>query len=253
MNRSSIASVASLLPAVLLLTCLAAAPVAAHEESMSSTITPVLTVSAVGETQVSPDEATVRLGVSVQAPTARAAQDQVNRTAGAILEAVRRLGIPAERIQTSELNLGPVYGQDDRPEANVREPRIVGYQASNVVSVQVEQLDKVGPVIDAGLAAGANRLEGVMFGLREDRKARADALARAVEEARSKAEALARALEVRLVRIVEVAEGGLQVSPPPFMKSGRMAMETAMADTPVSAGQVGVAATVTVRWEIAPR
>ena len=213
---------------------------------------PSLTVSADGEARVSPDEATARLGVFAQAPTAREAQDRVSRTAGAILEAVRRLGIPADHIQTSELNLGPVYGQG-RPDREPQEPQIVGYQASNVVSVQVEQLDKVGPVIDAGLAAGANRLEGVMFGLRDDRKARAEALTRAVEEARVKADALARALKVRLVRILEVAEGGIAVGPPqPFMKAGRMAMETAMADTPVSAGQVGVSASVTVRWEIAP-
>lgn len=243
MNRSSIA---------LLALCLAAAPAAAHEETMSTAPVPVLTVSANGEARVAPDEAIVRLGVSSQAPTAREAQDQVSRTAGAILEAVRRLGIPAERIQTSELNLGPVYGQEQPERGVVREPKIVGYQASNVVSIQVEQLDKVGPVIDAGLAAGSNRLDGVMFGLRDDRKARSEALGHAVEEARAKADALARALKVRLVRILEVAEGGIAVSPPPYQKIGRMAMESAMADTPVSAGQVGVAASVTVRWEIAP-
>jgi uncharacterized protein len=235
----------------LLLSVVAAAPTAAHEETVPQAAS-VLTVSGNGESRAAPDEATVRLGVSVQAPTAREAQDQVNRTAGAILEAVRKLGIPAERIQTSELNLGPVYGQDNRPGSEIREPKIVGYQASNVVSVQVEQLDKVGPVIDAGLGAGANRLEGVMFGLRDDRKARADALTHAVEEARGKADALARALKVRLVRILEVAEGGISVSPPPFVR-GRMTMESAaMADTPVSAGQVGVSAGVTIRWEIAP-
>ncbi len=246
MNRLNIA----LLAAALLLPSLAAAPAAAQGGPVPPPPVPALTVSADGEARVSPDEATVRLGVSAQAPTAREAQNQVNKTAGAILEAVRRLGIPADRIQTSELNLGPVYGQG-RPDREPQEPQIVGYQASNVVSVQVEQLDKVGPVIDAGLAAGANRLDGVIFGLRDDRKARAEALTRAVEEARVKADALARALKVRLVRILEVAEGGIAVAPQPFMKS-RMAMETAMADTPVSAGQVGVSASVTVRWEIAP-
>jgi uncharacterized protein len=246
MNRSSLAPLA-----VVCLSILAALPVAAQEATMQQPLVPVLTVSANGESRVAPDEATVRLGVSAQATTARDAQDQVNRTAGAILDAIRKLGIPADRIQTSELNLGPVYGQG-RPDREPQEPRIVGYQSSNVVSIQVEQLDKVGPVIDAGLGAGANRLEGVMFGLRDDRKARAEALTNAVEEARVKADALARALKVRLVRILEVAEGGVAVMPQPFLR-GRIAMESAaMADTPVSAGQVGISASVTVRWEIAP-
>lgn len=219
---------------------------------MPATPVPSLTVSADGEARVAPDVAIVRLGVSAQAPTARDVQDQVNRTAGAILDAVRKLGIPADHIQTSELNLGPVYGQG-RPGSEPQEPKIVGYQASNVVSVQVEQLDQTGPVIDAGLGAGANRLEGVSFGLRDDRQARAAALARAVEEARAKAEVLAGALKVRLVRILEVGEGGIAVQPQPFLRAGRLAMESAaMADTPVAAGQVEISASVTVRWEIAP-
>lgn len=245
MNRPVFAT--SLLAALLIA---AASTAAAQETRVDAPTIPVLTVSAEGDARVTPDEATVRLGVFTQAPTAREAQDQVSRTAAAILEAVRRLGIPAERIQTSDLSLGPVYGQG-RPGNEPEEPRIVGYQASNVVSIQVEQLDKVGPVIDAGLGAGANRLDGVMFGLRNDRQARAEALTQAVEAARSKAEALARALRVRLVRILEVAEGGIAVSPPPFLK-GRMAAMESMADTPVSPGQVGVNATVTIRWEIAP-
>lgn len=243
MNRPVVALLAALSIA-------AASTAAAQETRVDAPTIPVLTVSAEGDARVTPDEATVRLGVFTQAPTAREAQNQVSRTAGAILEAVRRLGIPAERIQTSDLNLGPVYGQG-RPGNEPEEPKIIGYQASNVVSIQVEQLDKVGPVIDAGLGAGANRLDGVMFGLRNDRQARAEALTQAVEAARVKADALARALKVRLVRILEVAEGGIAVSPPPFLK-GRMAAMESMADTPVSPGQVGVNATVTIRWEIAP-
>jgi len=217
--------------------------------SLLSAPVPVLTVSGEGETRVAPDEATVRLGVLAQAPSARVAQEEVNRVANAVLAAVRKLGVPAEQIQTSELNLNPVYAQS---RGNEGEPHISGYQASNVVSILLRKLDQVGPVIDAGLGAGANRLDGVSFGLREDQGARAQALTEAVSAARSKAQALAQALKVRLVRILEVAEGGVQVSPQPLMKS-RVMMQAGMAEsTPVSAGQVGVNATVTVRWEIAP-
>lgn len=232
---------------------LVAAPLAAQEAvgGMKMDVVPVLTVSGSGQARVTPDEATVRLGVTAQAPTARAAQEQVNRVANAVLEAVRKLGVKAEDIQTSDLSLNPVYSQG-RGQEN-QEPRITGYQASNVVSIRLEDLTKVGPVIDAGLAAGANRLEGVFFGLRKDEAARAEALTDAVREARSKAEALARALRVRLVEIVEVAEGGVTISPPPTPFRGRVMAEMAMdASTPVSAGQVGVEASVTVRWRIAP-
>lgn len=234
--------------AALALMALTSFPLAAHEGT-GEPIVPVLSVQANGEARVAPDEATVRLGVLAQAPTARAAMEEANRSANAILDAIRKLGVKAEDIQTSELNLNPLYS--NQPELRGGEPRITGYQATNVVSVRLEKLDQVGPVVDAGLAAGANRLDGVVFGLRNDEAARATALTRAAEAGRAKAETLARALRVRLVEIVEVVEGGVSVFTPVYRRQA-MAMETSMADTPVSAGQVGIDATVTLRYRIEP-
>lgn len=225
-------------------------PLAAHEETSGGPVVPVLSVQANGEARVAPDEATVRLGVLAQAPTARAAMDEANRSANAILEAIKKLGVRAEEIQTSELNLSPVYS--NQPEMRGGEPRITGYQATNVVSVRLEKLDLVGPVVDAGLAAGANRLDGVLFGLRNDEAARATALTRAAEAGRAKAETLAKALKVRLVEIVEVVEGNVSVFTPVYRRQA-MAMEASMADTPVSPGQVGIDASVTLRYRIAPQ
>lgn len=210
---------------------------------------PILTVSGTGQARVAPDQATVRLGVLAQGATAREAQTQVNRSAQAVLDAIRKVGIPAERIQTTGLSLNPQYAET-RPGQG---PRVTGYQASNSVTVLVEDLSKVGPVIDAGLTSGANTLDGVDFGLRNDATARAAALTDAVQSARVKAEALARALRVKLVEIVEVGEGGISLSPPPSPFRGRVGMAAeAMVATPVSSGEVGVEASVTVRWRIAP-
>lgn len=236
--------------ALALALALTSLPLAAHEET-SVPVVPVLSVQANGEARVAPDEATVRLGVLAQAPTARAAMEQANRSANAILEAIRKLGVRTEDIQTSELNLNPVYS--NQPEMRGGEPRITGYQATNVVSVRLEKLDLVGPVVDAGLAAGANRLDGVLFGLRNDEAARATALTRAAEAGRAKAETLAKALRVRLVEIVEVVEGNVSVFTPVYRRQA-MAMDASMAaDTPVSAGQVGVDATITLRYRIEPQ
>lgn len=226
-----------------------AAPLAGQTPSAADVV-PLLSVSGAGEARVAPDEATVRLGVVAQAPTARAAQEQVNRAAGAALEAIRKLGIQAEDIQTSGLSLSPLYSQN-RPGAEEQAPRITGYQANNTVTIRVEDLSKVGPVIDAGLEAGANTLDGVEFGLRNDEAARTAALADAVRKARVKADALAKSLNVRLGEIVEVTEGGVSIVPPPYPKVGRVAMaDFAAVATPVSPGQVGVEASVTIRYRI---
>ncbi|MFY9819858.1 MAG: SIMPL domain-containing protein [Thermoanaerobaculia bacterium] len=213
---------------------------------------PTLIVSGSGQARVAPDEAHVRLGVVAQAPTARAVQDQVNRTANAVLDAIRKVGIPADDVQTSGLSLSPLYSQVHQGNES-QAPKITGYQANNTVTVRVGDLVKVGPVIDAGLGAGANSLEGVDFGLRNDEAARAQALADAARTARTKADTLAKALGLRLGEILEVAEDGVSISPPPSPRFGMARMEAvSMAPTPVSAGQVGVEASVTLRYRISP-
>ncbi len=214
-------------------------------------VIPVLTVSGSGEARVDPDLATVRLGVTAQAATARAAQEQVSRAAGAVLDAIRKLGIKDQDIQTSGLSLSPLYSQGWPGSQESQVPRITGYQANNSVTIRIEDLTKVGPVIDAGLGAGANTLDGVDFGLRNDEAARAQALADAAGKARAKAQTLAKALGLTLGNILEVAEGGISITPQPYPRFSRAMAEMSMAaDTPVSAGQVGVQASVTIRYRI---
>ncbi len=214
-----------------------------------------LTVAGRGETRVAPDEATVRLGVLAQQPNAGAAQQAVNRVVAAVLEAVRRLGVRAEQIQTSELSLSPVFAQSRPGPQGAEEPqgpRIVGYQASNTVTITLEKLEQIGAVIDAGLGAGANRLEGVGFGLRHDEAARQAALRDAVAQARAKAATLAAALRVRLAEVLEVQEEGTAITPPPRFEAMRMSAGAAEVGTPVSSGQVAVSAGVVVRYRITP-
>jgi uncharacterized protein len=215
---------------------------------------PVLSVNGNGEVQVAPDTALVRLGVTRQAQTGQAAQQGVNTVLRAILEGITALGVAERHIQTSQLTLFPIYAQE-RPEPmrEPRQPRIVGYQATSTVTVRVEDLDQVGPVIDAALTAGANQFEGVHFTLRDDTQVREQALSEAVREARSKAEVIARALNVRLDSVIEVAEGGVSFIPPPYPGREMMAMRAA-ADTatPVSPGEVTVTANVTIRYRIQP-
>jgi uncharacterized protein YggE len=246
-------------PAILILYAARSSPLAAQPKAVPPAeppaepaaqvwrMPPVLSVSGSGEARVAPDEATVRLGTQAQAATARAAQEQVNRTTAAILAAIEKLGVAAARIQTSELSLGPVYSSNPRGE----EPRITGYQAGNVVSVLLDRLDRVGPVVDAGLASGANRLEGVSFSLHDDTAARATALAQAVGQARRKAEALAAALHMRLVELAEVVEEGVERVMPSYGMVRAMA-PMASASTPVSPGELSISAGVTLRYHIAP-
>lgn len=222
-------------------------PVPPHHEPI-----PSITVNGSGEVRAAPDEAVVSLGVLAQTPQASDAQREASRIARAILDAIAALGVPEEAIQTSQLTLTPVYEQPryDQREPIPAEPRIVAYQASNVVTVRLDDLAKIGPVIDAGIEAGANQLQGVGFDLRDDRAAREEALRQAVAEARSKAAAIAAALGVELGPVLEAQEGGVTIYRPQPM--ARMAMEMSAADqsTPVAPGELTITGHVTVRYRI---
>lgn len=211
-------------------------------------------VSGDAEVRVDPDLATVDLGVTAQAEDAGAAQSQVNRTAAAILEAVQGLGIEEDAVQTSRLSLSPVYDNRRPREGQMepQEPRIVGYRASNVVSVRLSDLTKVGPVIDATVKAGANQVQGVSFSLEDDAAARSDALSQAVEAARAKAATVAETLGLKLGRVLQVEESGISMERPQ-MAHQEMAMRVSdVGGTPVSSGQVGITARVEVRYELEP-
>jgi len=233
------------------LLCLAIIPTAAFAQRNDAQPPPVIVVNGNAEVEAVPDEATVRLGIVRQSPTAQSAQEQASSVAQEILNAIGKLGIAPQRIRTSRLTLSPVYtpqrGDSREP------PRIVAYTASNFVSIDIDKLAQVGSVIDAGLNAGANQLEGVQFRLKNDLPARQQALKQAVTEARQKAETIAEALSLRLGAVVDVSENGVSVVP--LAEASFVEARTAgfSALTPVSPGQLQVHANVVVRFRIEPK
>lgn len=208
---------------------------------------PFLTVTGNGTVTVDPDQANVRIGVETEEPAARDAQLEANRIASAILGAMRDLDIRPEAVQTSRLVLSPIYERPS-PQQERREPRVIGYRATNTVSVELRDLTRIGPVLDAAIEAGANRIEGVEFGLQNDSEARRGALVAAVEDARMKAETIARALEVPLGPVLEIIDHGVSVPIPYRDAGGPMAMEAVA--TPVATGQISVSASLMIRYRI---
>ncbi len=209
---------------------------------------PVIQTSGVADVQVTPDRAAISLGVMTRAVNVAQATAENARIQRAVIEAVRAQGIPAERIGTMGFNVTPEYRHDPRGE---RPPTITGYTVTNIVRVEVHQIDRVGPVIDAALGAGANNMHGLQFWSSNVDEARRRALGQAVSRARADAEAMAAAAGGRL--------GGLEALQynvtPDFrpMPGVAMRMEAAMADyTPISPGEQTLTVTVTGRWLFVP-
>jgi uncharacterized protein YggE len=205
--------------------------------------TPQVAAQGTGEVAAAPDRAIVRFGVQFQAADAQAAQGRVNEAMQRVIQALHRLNIPQNRISTERLDLSPVYSAPG-PIGSEAQPRLVGYRASNVVRVQVDDIARVGAVIDSAVGAGANNVEGIEFAVANEAPYRARALERASQEARAKAQAIAGALGVQLGDLIEASEGSVEVTPIRPLFAERAAA------TPIQPGEITVRATVTVRYAV---
>ena len=204
-----------------------------------------ISVTGEGRVEAAPDMATISLGVTTEAATAGAAMAANSDAVRAVIERLKAAGIEDRDIQTSGLSLGPRY---DYGRSDGTPPTIVGYTASNMVTVRVRALDTLGSVLDGVVSDGANTLNGLSFGIAEDDEALDEARRRAVAEARRKAELYAEAAGVSLGRVLSISEPGGYAPPMPmamaeagFAKGG---------DVPVAPGEVSLAATVTMVYEI---
>jgi hypothetical protein len=207
--------------------------------------TPTLTVSADASVQAVPDLATVGAGVVTQAPEAAAALAANSTRMEKVIDALRKAGVDRRDIRTSQLSVQPQYRYGDN-----RAPQITGYQASNQVSVQLRDLARVGNVVDALVAQGANRIDGPSFSIADPQPLLDKARTAAVANARARADLLAKAAGVRIVRVLSIDEG--QQPQPGPMPMLRMASAEAAPAPPVEAGETELRAFVTIAYEIAP-
>ncbi len=205
-----------------------------------------ITITGEGQVEAAPDMATITLGVSAEAETAKAAMDETSARVAALLQRLGEDGVEARDIQTSDLSLNPVWDhRNDQPER----PRISGFSAANTVTVRVRALDNLGGVLDGVLEVGANTFNGLSFGLQDPQPTLDEARKAAVADARRKAELYAMAAGVTLGGIASIAEDHNQAGPQPMFR-----MEAAMdsGSMPVAAGELSIAARVIISWDIAP-
>jgi uncharacterized protein len=204
-------------------------------------------VTGVGEVEVMPDEATLNFAVETSATTSQEAARQNAESMERVIAALVAAGIPRDEIETRNFSVYPEYVTDDRGET----PRVRGYRVTNQVSLETTRLDAVGTLIDAALGAGANRVDGISFGLSDPQAAEADALREAVQRARESAETMAQALGVPLGQLLHATTSSNPVRPIPMMRAQADMGETLQAfNTPIQPGAQTVQAQVVLIYGI---
>jgi hypothetical protein len=220
---------------------IAAALLAAPGRAQTQTDFPSA-ISVTGEATVSvpPDLAQIDAGVTSEAKTAREASDANNAAMAKVLSALKGAGIAEKDYQTSRLSLQPQYAPN-RPGPSP----IVGYRASNRVTIRVRDVTKIANVIDTLVGAGANEIGGINFMVSQASKLLDDARAQAVADARRKAEIYAKAAGVTLGAPLSLSEEG--AAPGPLFRTKMAPMAAA---TPVAQGEETLSVTVNVSWAI---
>lgn len=209
------------------------------------------TILVTGQAKVSetPDRVYIDIGVTTQAQKSEAATSENAAKSSAIVAAVKRASGSGAQLTTTEYSVSPNYNYP----RDGGSPGIVGYTASNVVRVRLDDLRRIGSVIDAATQAGSNNVQDIRFALRDEQTARAQALRQAALDARQDADALAEALGLEIVRILSVSEESPEVRPVPiYPQAMRFAAKASAPATPVEAGTLDVSATVTLTVEVAP-
>jgi uncharacterized protein YggE len=164
-----------------------------------------------------------------------------------VFAALRMLGIPENKIQTANFSVQPQYAPY-RPDAPEPRNTITGYQVSNQVSVTLDDLDKLGPALDALVRSGANQLGGVSFAIANPKPLAERARTAAVVDATAKAKTLAAAGGVTLGPLLSIQEGSA-IQPVPIMALQRAAV-AAPAPPPVAIGEETVSVNVTLIYGI---
>lgn len=225
------------------------APAAAAEIQIQAT-GPVVELTVTESVRSKPDMATVGTGVTTQATTATEAMRLNAEKMNAVIARIKQLGIKADDIQTSGINLSTQYNYDQETQRQV----FVGYHASNRVSVVLRKIDgsgkdSIGGVLDALVAAGATEIDGPIFSRENDADVLAQARKAAVASAAAQAKAYADMTGYSGVRLLEVSETSYASPPMPYARDFAVA-QSAKAPTPVEPGLVASSVTLTVKYEL---
>ena len=219
---------------VLTLTCLT--------QASAETATATITVTGSAVVSVVPDLVTISLGVNTNGATAGAAMTANSEALAKVLARLKASGIADRDIQTSNLSLNPNWvASADGTTSEIR-----GYNATNILTLQVRAIDKTGAILDAAIGDGANTLNGLTFGLQDPRPKQDEARKLAVADAVARAKLLVDAAGVKLGPIVTISDqGDMQPGPQPMF---RMAADAAA--VPVAGGEVDISASVMIVFQI---
>lgn len=181
-----------------------------EDEAINNEKLRVINVNGTGIVKAKPDMGIVNLGVITEDTTAKDSQNKNNTISSAVIDAIKAVGINEDDIQTIEYSINPIYRyKEGEP------PIISGYQTIHILNINVYDIGKIGAVIDAGTTAGANRVGGISFDIKDKDSLRLKALEEAVKDARKKADTALAVEGEKVIKLINMnVSDGIYPTPP---------------------------------------
>ena len=208
-------------------------------------------VTGAGRVSVTPDIATLRIGVETSDEAVGDAMSEAAASMQAVVDSLTAAGIDEDDIQTLTFNVSPRYEWND----TLRRSEMVGFTVTNTVRATVRALDTIADVIDGAVQAGGDnaRVDGLSFSVDDTEDAEREARELAMEAAREQAGQLASLAGVALGSPFFVSESGaapLRQDTPEMMRTSAMFADEEAASTPILAGENAIVIYVRVGYEV---
>ena len=203
-----------------------------------------VSINGSGVIYLSPDVATINLGVATEAADVQAATAESSQVIEKIKQVLEKYGVAPADVQTTNFSVYPMsdYGID-------LESASVRYRVDNSVNVTVRELESLGEILDAVIAAGANSIYGIQFGLSDSEAAYTQAMEIAVLNAQERADALATAAGAKLGPIQTISTYYGNGGTPIYMAADSARPQGGGgSDVPVSTGALEVRVEVNVSY-----
>ncbi|MBI4515925.1 MAG: SIMPL domain-containing protein [Deltaproteobacteria bacterium] len=233
------------LPLMILVGLTAGTTVVAEEKTDERKRT--IAVTGQAEVQAPPDRLTVSFAVETTAARATDAAAENAKRSSAVAAALKAQIAAGDSVSSTRYSLDPRY--DTARPGESREPRITGYVARNEVQVESRKIDSAGALIDAAIAAGANRISGLQFSLSQRAEVLRGAIEKAGADAQAQAESVAKGLGVRLKGVLSASTSTAPMPMSRRFEGMAMAAEV-RAPTPIEPGEMTVSANLHVTYEI---
>ena len=198
-----------------------------------------------GSITLEPDMAKINVGVQVEGRTVSQARQEASSAMDSVVKKLKSEGLTDKDIQTTSFNIYPKYDYHEGKQ------ELVGYTVSNMVTIKVRDLDKVGEIIDSIADAGgdATRINGINFTVEDTSQFMEELREKAMQQAFDKAQHLADLGGVSLGQLAYVGEAG-DVG----QVSGGFGFERAMAmsapSTSISSGELELSIAINVAFGI---